>query len=45
MKRANTILKHARFLNNLKVYPIMPEPIVEEEEEANEAKDLNEDEE
>lgn len=43
MKRANTILKHARFLNNLKVYPIMPEPIVEEDLQSPEPKDLNDD--
>ena len=28
LKRATTILKHARFLRNLKVTPVLPVPIV-----------------
>jgi len=31
-KRASSLAKHARFLQNLRVYPVMPEPVEEEEE-------------
>lgn len=31
-KRPTSLAKHARFLQNLRVYPVMPEPVEEEEE-------------
>lgn len=31
LKRASTLLKHARFLSNLSVTPIFPEPVEEQE--------------
>ena len=39
LRRRTTILKHSRFLQNLKVVPNFPEEIVEENDEANEGEE------
>ena len=31
LKRSSSLLKHSRFLNNLVVTPVYPQPIVEED--------------
>lgn len=36
LKRRTSLLKHARFLRNLEVYPILPEIVEEEKEEGEE---------
>ncbi len=44
LKRRSSVLKHARFLNNLVVAPVYPQPIEEEPEEGEDAnEDANED--